>query len=225
MRIGVLGSGIVGQTLGHALAQLGHEVVLGTRSPDQINEGRGMMKMSLADWMERAGEDARVGTFDEAAAHGEVLLNATSGQAALEALELAGAENLAGKILLDIANPLDFSGGMPPTLTICNDDSLGEQIQRAFPEARVVKTLNTVTAAVMVDPKSVGDGEHHIFVCGNDDDAKTRTTEWLREWFGWKHIVDLGDISAARGTEMLLPLWIRLMGTMGTPMFNFRIVE
>jgi predicted dinucleotide-binding enzyme len=225
MRIGVLGSGIVGQTLGHALAQLGHEVVLGTRNPDLVNEGRGMMKMSLADWMERAGESARVGTFAEAAGHGEIILNATSGMGSLEALALAGGEQLAGKVLLDIANPMDFDEGMQPILTVCNHDSLGEQIQRAFPEVRVVKALNTVAAAVMVNPSAVAGGDHHTFVCGNDAEAKALTTGWLKEWFGWEHVMDLGDITASRGLEMVLPLWIRIMGTLHTPMFNLRVVE
>lgn len=226
MRIGVLGSGVVGQTVGGKLAEVGNEVVLGTGRPGALEEKRGLGG-SLADWLESTDGAARIGTFEEAASHGELLVNATAGTGSLEALERAGGANLSGKILIDIANPLDFSGGMPPTLTVSNDDSLGEQIQRAYPDVRVVKTLNTVTAALMVAPGLVGDGDHHIFVSGNDADAKRDVTAWLEEWFGWKadRIIDLGDISTARGTEMLLPLWVRLMGALETPMFNFRIVR
>ena len=153
------------------------------------------------------------------------MINATSGSGSLQALELAGESNLNGKILIDISNPLDFSKGFPPSLTVCNTDSLGEQIQRAFPNARVVKTLNTTTAAVMVDPAKVAGGDHHLFVSGNNAAAKARVTELLRQWFGWRNVIDLGDITTARGAEMLLPLWVRLMGPLGTPMFNFKIAR
>lgn len=202
MKIGVLGTGIVGTTLATKLRELGHDVLIGSRS---------------------ARDDAV--PFAEAAAHGEVVFNCTSGTVSLEALGAAGAENLAEKVLVDVANPLDFSKGMPPTLTICNDDSLGEQIQREFPEAKVVKALNTVNAGVMVDPASVP-GEHDIFMCGNDDDAKAQVSELLQS-FGWpaERIVDLGDITAARGQEMYLPLWLRLMGAAGHPNFNVRLVR
>lgn len=224
MKIGILGSGVVGQTVGGKLAELGHNVVLGTRTPQERGEKRGMGE-ALDVWLERAGSGARIGTFAEAAAHGEIVLNATAGAGSLEALAQAGSENLKGKILIDLANPLDFSHGMPPTLTVCNTDSLGEQIQRAFPEAKVVKTLNTVTAAVMIDPRAMAGGDHHLFVCGDDAGAKALVTTLLRTWFGWEHVIDLGDISAARGPEMALPLWIRLWGALGTPMFNYRIVR
>ena len=138
---------------------------------------------------------------------------------------MVGAKHLDGKILIDVANPLDFSRGMPPSLTVCNTDSLGEQIQRAFPAVKVVKTLNTTNAFVMVDPAQVAGGDHTLFVSGNDAAAKTRVTELLEGWFGWKQVIDLGDITTARGTEMLLPIWIRLMGALKTPMFNFKIVR
>jgi predicted dinucleotide-binding enzyme len=143
----------------------------------------------------------------------------------LAALELAGSNNLAGKILIDIANPLDFSKGMPPSLSISNTDSLGEQIQKAFPKTKVVKALNTLSAPLMVNPGLLADGDHHIFICGDDAEAKSQVTASLQEWFGWKNIIDLGDITTARGTEMLLPVWIRLWGALGTPMFNFKIVQ
>jgi predicted dinucleotide-binding enzyme len=224
MNVGILGSGIVGQTIGAKLAERGVDVVLGTRSPGQLDQKRGM-GATLAEWVAKVGARGRLGSFADAAAHGEVIINATSGTGSLQALSLAGASNLAGKILIDVANPLDFSKGMPPSLTVCNTDSLGEQIQKAFPAVRVVKTLNTTTASVMVNPALVAGGDHDLFISGNDPDAKRQVTTFLREWFGWKSVIDLGDISTARGTEMLLPIWVRLWGALGTPMFNFRIAR
>lgn len=225
MRIGILGSGVVGQNLGAALARGGHDVVLGTRTPDDLDTKRGHGERSLHEWREEAGERGRVGTFAEAAAHGEVVLNATNGAASLDVLRAAGEENLNGKVLMDIANPLDFSRGMPPTLFVCNDDSLGERIQAAFPEVRVVKTLNTTNTSIMSDPRRLADGDHSIFVSGNDAQAKRLVAGWLEEWFGWKDVIDLGDITTARGTEMLLPVWLRLWSALGTPEFNFKIVR
>jgi len=213
MRIGVFGSGTVGQTVGKKLVELGHDVMLGTREPGK-----------LAEWADGAGGKASAGSYAEAAAHGEIIINATAGTGSLAALELAGAENLGAKILIDIANPLDFSQGMPPFLAVTNTDSLGEQIQRAYPDLRVVKTLNTTNASMMVDPRQLADGDHDVFVSGNDTAAKARVSELLRE-FGWRSIIDLGDISTARGTEMLLPLWVRLYGALNTPVFNFKIVR
>ena len=194
---------MVGKTLATKLRDLGHDVQIGSRS---------------------AGEDSV--PFAEAAAHGELVFNCTAGTASLEALGAAGTENLAGKILVDVANPLDFSKGMPPTLSVCNDDSLGEQIQRAFPDAKVVKALNTVNASVMVDPGSVP-GKHDLFMCGNDDDAKAQVSSGILQSCGWPadRIHDLGDITGARATEMYLPLWLRLMGGVGSPTFNIRVVH
>jgi predicted dinucleotide-binding enzyme len=214
MRIGVLGTGIVGRTLASALLSNGHEVRLGSRTAG--NE-------RAVAWAAQIGGPASEGTFADAAGFGELLINATAGAGSLEALEMAGSEQLAGKVLLDVANPLDTSRGMPPTLTVCNDDSLGEQIQRALPDVRVVKTLNTVTAAVMVDPTLVG-GAHTIFVAGDDLAAKAQTVELLQE-FGWpgSSILDLGDITAARGTEMYLALWLRLWGAAGTAILNVEV--
>jgi predicted dinucleotide-binding enzyme len=213
MKIGVLGSGMVGQTIGYRLAELGHEVTVGTRDPKKLEE-----------WLGRAGPRAAADSFAGAAAFGEILFNCTAGHKSLEALNMAGEAALGEKILIDVANPLDFSKGMPPSLSVCNTDSLGEQIQRAFPRMRVVKTLNTVNAEVMVGPWLVP-GEHDIFVSGNDAAAKAKVTEVLKDWFGWKSVVDLGDITTARGTEMLLPLWLRLWGALQTPMFNIRVVH
>jgi predicted dinucleotide-binding enzyme len=214
MRVGVFGSGVVGQAIGAKVAELGHSVLLGTRDAAKLN-----------DWLSMQGSNARVGSLAEAAAHGEILLNATNGSSSLDALAQAGEANLNGKILIDISNPLDLSHGMPPSLWVSNIDSLGEQIQRAFPQVKVVKTLNTVTASLMVNPRQLADGDHHIFVSGNDSDAKNKVVNLLTGWFGWKHIIDLGDITAARGTEMYLPIWLRLWGALGTGVFNVKVVK
>lgn len=214
MKVGIFGSGIVGQAIGSKVAELGHAVMLGTRDPDK-----------LKDWLVTMGGNARIGSFAETATHGEILFNATNGSGSLEALALAGEDNLNGKILIDIANPLDFSHGMPPTLFVSNTDSLGEQIQRTFPKVKVVKTLNTVTASIMVNPRQLADGDHHLFVSGNDVEAKARVINLLTTWFSWKHIIDLGDITTARGTEMYLPIWLRLWGALGTGLFNVKVVK
>jgi predicted dinucleotide-binding enzyme len=214
MRFGILGTGTVGQTLGTRLVQLGHDVKLGSRTA--ANE-------KAAKWVSAASEHATHGTFADAAVFGEMVFNCTGGMVSLAALNEAGAENLKNKVVVDVSNPLDFSHGFPPTLTVCNTDSVAEQIQRAFPDAKVVKALNTMTAPLMVNPAAVP-GDHDLFLCGNDADAKARVTELLRS-FGWRGILDLGDITAARGMEMILPIWLRLMGTFKTPMFNFHIAR
>lgn len=227
MRIGILGTGVVSQVLGGKLAELGHDVMVGTRDVAQTMANREPNQYggpAFSIWHEQH-PDIRVGTFADAARHGEVVINATNGMGSLAALEQAGASNLDGKILIDISNPLDFSHGMPPTLSVCNDDSLGEQIQRAYPGAKVVKTLNTVTASLMVNPGLIGGGDHHIFVSGDDAGAKSQVGEWLRSWFGWEHILDLGDITTARGAEMYLALWLRLFGASGSPMVNVKVVS
>ena len=201
MRYGVLGTGTVGRTIAGKLTELGHEVQLGSRE---------------------AGEDKV--TFAEAASFGEVILNATAGTASLDALEAAGADNLSGKVLIDVANPLDFSKGMPPVLSVCNDTSLAEQIQEEFPESTVIKALNTVNVGVMVNPEVVP-GSHTVFVAGNEDGAKAQVSELL-ESFGWPpdDVMDLGDLSAARGMEMYLPLWLRLFGATGTAQVNVKVL-
>lgn len=224
MRIAVLGTGIVGRSLAGKLADLGHDVLIGTRDVDALmrrTEG-GIAGEPYSAWAPKH-PTVRTTTFDEAAAHGELIFNATEGAASLEALRSAGGSNLAGKVLIDVANALDFSAGMPPTLTVANTDSLGEQIQAGFPETKVVKTLNTVNAMVMVNPGVVGGGVHQVFVCGNDDAAKAEVTGILRDWFGWQEVMDIGDIKAARGAEMFLPLWVSMFMKLG-PFFNIRIV-
>ena len=215
MKLGVLGTGMVGNAIGTKLVALGHDVKMGSRTA--TNE-------KAEAWAKQAGRGASQGTFADAAAHGEVIFNCTSGAGALEALTSAGKENLRDKVLVDVAVPLDFSKGMPPTLFVFGDDSLGEQIQRAFPETKVVKALNTVNCQVMVDPSRVP-GDHDIFVSGNDAAAKATVTEILRDWFGWKSVIDLGDISTARGTESYLMLWLRLWGALGSADFNIKVIH
>jgi predicted dinucleotide-binding enzyme len=225
MNIAVLGTGMVGQALATRLLELGHDVVVGTRDPEATRrrkEPDAMGNPPFSAWLE-AHPAARVATFADAAAGAEFVVNATSGTGALPALEQAGADNLAGKVILDISNPLDFSAGFPPTLFVKDTDSLGEQIQRTFPQARVVKALNTLNANLMVNPKQLGQ-ESSVFLSGNDEAAKATVTELLQS-FGHTDVIDLGDISTARGTEMLLPVWLRLMGALGTPAFNFKIVR
>jgi hypothetical protein len=227
MNIAVFGTGVVGQTIAGKLVEVGHEVMVGTRDVDKTmaRTEPGPYGMPAFSVWQKQYPGVKPGSFSESARHGEVVINATSGVGSLDALTQAGATDLNGKILIDISNPLDFSQGMPPVLSVCNTDSLGEQIQRAFPEVKVVKTLNTVTAGLMVNPGQLANGEHHIFLSGNDPAAKAQVAEWLATWFGWKHILDLGDITTARGTEMYLPLWLRLWGALGTGMLNVRLVH
>lgn len=224
MRIGILGGGSAGQTLGAALIERGHEVAIGVRrvSPETLAASR-MQAGTLGEWRERTG--GRVVTLEEAASGAELLINATKGEGSLEALRLAGAGNLSGKVLIDVANPLDFSQGMPPFLIpeYSGPTSLGEQIQAEFPEARVVKAFNTVTAAVMANPGQVP-GEHDLFLCGNDEGAKEAVRDIARS-FGWQSFVDMGDIKGARAQEMFVVIWVRIWMTSGNPIFGYRIVR
>ncbi len=226
MKIAVLGTGMVGRTIAGAFAGLGHDVVIGTRDPQATlarTEPDMMGTPPFAQW--HAGNTGvGVDAFADAVSGAELVVNATNGGGSLAALSAAGTENLAGKIIMDISNPLDFSQGMPPSLNPVNTDSLGEQIQRSFPEAKVVKTLNTMNASVMVDPARVAGGDHSVFVSGNDADAKAAVTDILKG-FGHRDVIDLGDITSARGAEMLLPIWLRLWGALGTGDFNFKIAR
>ena len=226
MKVGVLGTGMVGRTVGARLAELGHEVAIGTRNPDAtmaVTAPDSFGNPPLATWLEDHG-DIRLTTFEDAASRSEMVINATNGSAAIAALQAAGTANLRGKVLIDISNPLDFSRGFPPSLSVVNTDSLGEQIQREFPDALVVKTLNTTNALVMVNPASVAGGDHTMFICGNDSGAKD-SVRALLESFGWRDIIDTGDITGARSAEMILPMWVRLMGAVGGPSFNFKIAR
>lgn len=226
MKIGILGTGVVGQTIAEKLVQLGHQVMIGTRDKQLTLAKTGKDNFGRPPFSEWLKNNSKVqfGTYSEVASFGELLVNATSGTGSLDALKSAGENNLNGKVLLDISNPLDFSKGMPPSLTICNTDSLGELIQRTFPNLKVVKSLNTLTAYLMVNPKLLPEPTN-IFLNGNETGAKNEVRNLLTT-FGWndKDIIDMGDIKTARGTEQILPIWVRLWGTLQTPMFNFKIV-
>jgi predicted dinucleotide-binding enzyme len=212
-KFAVLGTGMVGEALAGKLVALGHEVMLGSRSESAPK---------AAAWAAKAGAGASSGSYAQAAAFGDIVINALQGAATLPVLgDLK--QPLAGKVLIDIANPLDFSNGFPPSLFITNTTSLGEEVQKLLPQTQVVKSLNTMHAPIMVNPALVP-GEHDVFLSGNDTGAKVRVIELLRS-FGWKAPIDLGDISTARGTEQLLPLWLRLYGKLGTGMFNLRVVR
>lgn len=223
--IAVLGTGMVGQAIAGRLHELGHSVVVGTRDP-QVTLARSepdqMGNPPFSAW-HGTHQGVQLATFADAAAGADLVVNASSGTATLGVLQLAGADNLAGKVLVDIANPLDFSGGFPPTLSVKDTDSLGEQVQRAFPEAKVVKTLNTLAASLMVDPASLGESST-VFVSGEDSSAKATVAELLQS-FGHDDVIDLGGIETARGTEMVLPIWLRLMGALGTAHFNLKVVR
>ncbi len=216
MKIGVLGTGSVGLTLSEKLISIGHEVYIGSRSNNNAK---------ALEFVKTHAENCQTGTFEASAKFGEMVFNCTAGMISIEALNLAGAENLANKVLIDVSNPLDFSQGMPPTLSVLNTTSLAEAIQEAFPQTHVVKALNTMWAGLMVNPNLVGNGDHEVFVAGNSADAKQMVIGIL-ESFGWQseHIRDLGDISKSRGLEMYLPLWLSIYGANKTGAFNIKIV-
>jgi predicted dinucleotide-binding enzyme len=214
MKIAILGTGMVGQTIAKKLVQLGHDVRMGSRSAK--NE-------AVLAFVKEAGGKASAGTFEDAAQFCDLAFNCTKGSASLAAVTLTGHESLQGKILIDVSNPLDLSKGVP-TLFTSRDDSLGEQIQRAIPSAKVVKTLNTVNAGIMVDAAKLK-AEHDMFLCGNDADAKQKVSAYLREWFGWKTLIDLGDITGARAMESYVQFWARVWGATKSANFNIKIVR
>jgi hypothetical protein len=230
MKISIIGTGSVGQTIASKLIELGHDVMIGTRnvaekiaSTAKDNYGN----PSFSEW-HKANSKVQLGTFAQAAAFSNIIFNATHGGSSLDALKAAGAKNLSGKVLVDIANPLDFSKGMPPSLLpgLNNTNSLGEEIQKTFPDSKVVKTLNTMWCGLMVNPKMIGGGDHINYIAGNDAEAKITVRKILKE-FGWKdeNIIDIGDITGARATESLLPIWLRVMGVTGNGAFNFRLIK
>jgi 8-hydroxy-5-deazaflavin:NADPH oxidoreductase len=230
MKVAIIGTGGVGQTIASKLVSLGHQVMIGTRNvteklASQAKDGYG--NPPFAEW-HKLNQQIKLGTFAEAAAFGELVINATQGINSVNALTLADPKNLNGKILVDIANPLDFSNGMPPSLLpeLSNTHSLGEELQKSFLQAKVVKTLNTMWAGLMVNPAMISNGDHTNFICGNDPEAKLKVKSLLNE-FGWKNenILDLGDISSARGVEAILPIWLRVMGTKQSAAFNFKVVS
>ena len=225
MKVAVLGTGMVGRAHAGKLAELGHEVFIGTNNVSKtLNEKKLNSTNSPAFkiWLKKHPQ-IKLTTFAEAASQGKIVWEALNGAIALEVLKNLKKE-LNNKILIDISNPLDFSKGMPPTLFISNTDSLGEQIQRALPKVKVIKTFNTLNASLQVNPKLLANGNHDIFISGNDAPAKKTVTEILKS-YGWKHIIDLGDITTSRGTEMMMPFWLRLWGTLKTSNFNYKIVK
>jgi 8-hydroxy-5-deazaflavin:NADPH oxidoreductase len=215
MKIGVFGTGMVGETLASKFVALGHEVKMGSRTANS--------EKAVA-WAGKAGNLASNGTFADAAVFGEVLFNCTHGTASVEVLQAAGTANLRGKLLIDVSNPLEFVPGKGAQLAFSNTDSLGERLQAAFPELRVVKTLNTVNCSVMVDPTRVP-GDHTMFMCGNDAAAKAQAQTILQDWLGWRDIIDLGDISGARATESMMLIWLKLWGKFKNFDFNLKVVR
>ncbi|MEX2117867.1 MAG: NAD(P)-binding domain-containing protein [Bacteroidota bacterium] len=227
MRLGILGTGVVGQTIAAKLKELGHEVMIGTRDVSKTQasqEKTAMGSPPFSEW-HKGHQNVKLGTFAEASKFGERVFLCTNGAGTLDAIKLAGPENFNGKTVADISNPLDFSKGMPPTLLsrFANTNSLGEEVQKALPGAHVVKTLNIVNCEVMVNAKKTG-GDPSMFVAGNDAKAKDQVKEILKQ-FGWSDIVDLGDISGARGMEMLVILWVRTWGAIQNGYFGFKIVR
>jgi 8-hydroxy-5-deazaflavin:NADPH oxidoreductase len=220
MNIGVLGTGVVGETIATALAEKGHNVRMGSRSAN--NE-------KAAAWVKKSNNHATQGDFNDAAAFGEIVFVCLNGAHALDAVRSIDADSINGKIVIDVTNPLDFSKGMPPGLIegLNNSTSLGEEIQNTLPGAKVVKTFNTVTASVMVNPKLINNGDHTLFVCSNDADAKNKVKHFLVDTFGWKaeNLLDLGRIESARGTEAYVPFWVMMMQATGSPMFNIKVVK
>jgi hypothetical protein len=213
MKIGILGTGMVGEALATKLVELGHTVAMGSRTPDNLH---------AAAWVRRMGVNAAHGTFAEVANLSEMILLCTKGEVTLDVIRTVGAAAFEEKVVVDVSNPLDFSRGMPPSLMICNTDSLGEQVQKALPLAKVVKALNTVNCEVMVNPALAG--HPTMVMAGNDPDAKILVIAMLKD-FGWRDIADLGDIKAARGMEMMLPLWLSVWARLGHPHFGLKLVQ
>jgi predicted dinucleotide-binding enzyme len=226
MKIAVLGSGFAGRTLAAGLADLGHHVTIGTRDVTATRQKNEPDRMGNAGYAVWAQDFPHIGlaSFADAAAGADLFVNATAGNGSIAALTAAGAANLGGRVLLDVSNPLEFSQGFPPNLFVKDDDSLGEQIQRAFPDARVVKALNTMIGDVMTTPKSVADGNHSVFLSGDDSEAKRVISELLAA-FGWADVIDLGGIQTARATEMMVKIRLLVMTSLGTPIFNFSIAR
>jgi 8-hydroxy-5-deazaflavin:NADPH oxidoreductase len=230
MKIAIFGTGAVGQALALKLSESKNDVMIGTRnvaekSISTVKDNYG--NPSFSEWY-KTNKSIKLGSFAEAAAFGEIILNCTHGGSSLSALRLANEKDLEGKVLIDIGNPLDFSKGMPPGLLpgLNNTNSLGEEIQKAFPKTMVVKTLNTMWCGLMVNPGMIGGGDHINYISGNDANAKIKVKKLLNQ-LGWHddNILDLGDITGSRATESLLPIWLRVMGVLQSPAFNFKIVR
>lgn len=220
MKIGILGTGAVGQTIGSALISKGHKVMLGSRSSSN--------EKAIA-WVAANGANASNAMFEDAAKFGELIFICLNGNITSDALQQAGPDNFSNKVVIDVTNPLDFSNGMPPSLLqkYSNTYSLGEEVQKLLPAAKVVKGLNTVTANLMVNATLVNNGNHNLFICGNDADAKNSVRQLLADNFNWKpdNILDFGTIKSARLTEAIVPFWVGAMQVLGTPMFNYQVVR
>ena len=220
MNIGVLGTGMVGETIATALIEKGHQVRMGSRSANNDK---------AATWVKKSNNKASQGDFNDAAAFGEIVFLCLNGAYALDAVRSINADSINGKVVIDLTNPLDFSKGMPPRLLegLNNSTSLGEEIQAVLPDASVVKTFNTINSNVMVNPKLVNNGDHTLFICGNDNDAKNKVKQFLVDTFGWKseNLLDLGGMITARGTEAYVPFWVMMMQATGSPMFNIKVVK
>lgn len=220
MKIGVLGTGIVGETIATALVKRKHLVRMGSRTAD--NE-------KAAAWVKKSNDYATCGDFNDAATFGDIIFLCLNGAHALDAIANTDKENFSGKVVIDLTNPLDFSHGMPPRMLeeFGSSNSLAEEIQKALPDALVVKTLNTINCEVMVKPKLVNGGDHTLFICGNDDNAKNQAKHFLVDEFDWKaeNILDLGKLEAARTIEAYVPFWVTMMQALGTPKFNIKVVR
>jgi len=229
-KVAVMGTGSVGQTISLKFAALGYDVMIGTRNVEEklASDSQDAYGNPPFSAWHVANKQIKLGSFREAAAFGETVVNVTQGGNSIAALKMAGEENLKGKILIDIANPLDFSRGMPPGLIsdLSNTNSLGEEIQKTFPAVRVVKTLNTMWCGLMVNPQLLNGGDHTVFICGDDSEAK-EDVKGILIMFGWpeKNILDLGGLAAARGTEMYLPLWLSLFGVTKKGAFNLKVLS
>ena len=230
MKISILGTGNVAQTLSEKFITLGYDVMLGTRNvansmSRQSTDNYG--SLPFAEWFSK-NPKVQLGTFAESAAFGDIIVNALNGGATISAINSCQLSDFDHKIVIDIANPLDFSKGFPPLLIegLNNSNSLGEEIQKTLPLAKVVKTLNTMWSGIMVNPKMIHEGNHINYICGNDAEAKAKVISILNE-FGWQNdnILDLGDISNARGTESILLIWTRIYSVTQTGAFNMSIVK
>jgi 8-hydroxy-5-deazaflavin:NADPH oxidoreductase len=212
-RVGVLGSGEVGRRLAEGFHSRGHDVMIGSRDPG---------KPELREWLSEGGAGIEAGSFAQTAAHGELLVLAVLGNAAEDAIRDAGVDNFAGKIVIDAMNPLDFSGGFPPRLSICGEDSLGERVQRALPDAKVVKAFNTIGNPYFVDP-GFSDGRPTMMIAGDDEAAKRAVTNVLAD-FGWSDTIDIGGIQGSRELEAICILWVKIGGARGSWDHGFKLL-
>ncbi len=213
MKIGILGSGDVGQVLGRGFAQAKHEVMIGTRSPQD---------KKLQPLLKLVGNLGSTATFPQTVTFGEVIVIALKGEVVESVLKDIGPKPFAGKLVIDVSNPLDFSKGMPPSLFVGWTDSLGERVQRLLPTAKVVKCWNTVPNSLMFRPSLAGT-QPTMFICGNEVSAKIAMKQFLQE-FGWKDVIDIGGIEAARYLESLVALWVRVTGALGNWNHAFKVL-